>query len=85
MSSGVEFDEDSLKFARRPVPTGGGFQSGQQYSFPGQQMGGNEPKMVQWLMRKGIVKSPNMGQAVLIALVIINIIITFVVTKYFLL
>ncbi len=83
MSSGVEFDEDSLKYARRPVATGG-FQSGQQYSFPGQPVGGNEPKMVQWLMRKGIVKSPNAAQAILIGLVIVNIIITFVVIKYFL-
>ncbi|MEN9912998.1 MAG: hypothetical protein RLY66_406 [Candidatus Parcubacteria bacterium] len=84
MSSGVEFDEDSLKYARH-IPAAGGFQqTQQQYSFPGQQMGGNEPKMIQWLMKKGIVKSPNMGQAILIGMVIINIIITFVVIKYFL-
>lgn len=48
-------------------------------------MGGNEPRMIQWLMRKGIVKSSNSAQIVLVGLVIVNIIITFAVIKYFLL
>jgi hypothetical protein len=83
MSSGVEFDEDNLKYARRP--TAGGFQQGQPSAFPGQQMGGNEPRMVQWLMSKGIVKSSNSAQIVLVGLVVVNIIITFAVIRYFLL
>ncbi|MEK7642068.1 MAG: hypothetical protein AAB365_03730 [Patescibacteria group bacterium] len=83
MSSGVEFDEDKLKYTPRPV-AGGGFQPNQ-YAFSAQQGGGgNEPRMVRWLMKKGIVKSPNTAQVVLIGLVVINIIITVVVISYFL-
>lgn len=44
----------------------------------------NEPKMVQFLMRHGIAKSPLTGQVILIVIVVLNIIITYVVIKYFL-
>jgi hypothetical protein len=72
MSNGVEFDVDSSsRYAPRPGTTPGNFSPT-----------GNEPKMVKWLMKKGIVKSPRVGQAVLIAVVIVNIIITIAVIKY---
>lgn len=79
MSSGVEFDEDNLKFQTRPM-TGGGIPGSPAPSYGGyapQDQDGS--RMVRWLMAKGIVKSPNVGQAILIAVVIINVIITFVV------
>lgn len=80
-SSGVEFDEDKLKYASRPSPTASGGSS-----YPYNQYGtpSTEPRMVQWLMNKGIVKSPKVGQAVLFSVVIINIIITFIVVRSFL-
>jgi hypothetical protein len=78
MSSGVEFDEDQLKYAPRPNTPAGSY-SMNQYGSPN-----TDPKMVQWLMKKGIVKSPAMAQAVLIGLVVVNIIITFIVIKFFL-
>ena len=75
MSNGVEFDEDRNNFSPRPVMTSGGYVPGNQTS--------NQPKMVQWLMKKGIVKSPAIGQVILVAIVIINIIITILVVNYF--
>jgi hypothetical protein len=83
MSSGVEFDEDSLKYAPRRPAAGGGFQPSP-YGIPGQQGGGNQPGMVAWLMRKGIVKSPAVGQVILIGLVVVNIVVTIIVIMYFL-
>ena len=84
MSSEVQFDDDQLKYAHRPVAgggnSGGGFAGGGY--VPGE--GGNQPRMVRWLMKKGIVKSPAMAQGFLIGLVIINIIITYVVITFFL-
>lgn len=80
MSSGVEFDEDQLKYAPRANTTpGGSFGAPGQFVTPN-----NEPRMVQWLMKKGIVKSPTAAQVILIGLVVINLIITFVVINYFL-
>lgn len=81
MSSGVEFDEDALKYAPRPnMHTSSGSYSVNQYGTPS-----TEPRMVQWLMKKGIVKSPATAQVVLIALVVVNIVVTFIIIKYFLL
>lgn len=83
MSSGVQFDEDALKYSRpRPAVGGvsGGYSPMSQFAGPS----GNEPRMVQWLMKKGIVKSPNAGQFILVGIVIVNIIIMFIVIKYFL-
>lgn len=78
MSNGVEFDTDN---SSRFVPRSGGISGS---SMPGNfAPTGNEPKMVKWLMKKGIVKSPRIGQAILVAVVIINIIVTFVVINYF--
>ena len=86
MSSGVEFDVDSAESAvhspSRPYVgvTKSAFVGGGGYA-----PGSNEPKMVQWLMKKGIVSSPKGAQMILIGLVIVNLIITYVVISYFLL
>ena len=77
MSSGVEFDEDKLKYAPRSA---GGFSGGGGYT-PGAE---NQSRMARWLMAKGIVKSPSAANAVLITLVAINIVVTFIVITYFL-
>ncbi len=77
MSSNVEFETDKIAYPMRSRVSSGSANSG---SFGAN----NEPKMVRWLMKKGIVKSPVAAQVVLIALVIINLIITYIVIKYFL-
>ena len=78
MSNGVEFDSDSgSRYAPRPGSTLG-------TTVPSNfSPTGNEPKMVRWLMKKGIIKSPRAGQAILIAVVIVNIIVTILVINYF--
>lgn len=78
-SSGVEFDEDKLKYAPRTASSGRSYAPMNQYGTPS-----TDPRMVRWLIRKGIVKSPAAAQVILITLVIINLVITFVVIKYFL-
>jgi hypothetical protein len=80
MSSGVEFEEDSFSYKPKPRLSGG--PAGSSPGVPASV--GNEPKMVQWLMRHGIAKSGTSAQVILIIVVIINIIITYVVIKYFL-
>ncbi|MFA6601907.1 MAG: hypothetical protein WCT02_03545 [Candidatus Paceibacterota bacterium] len=90
MSSGVEFEEDSFgSTTRRPVAQS-------PYSSPpnfpsqpgGSQMygGGNQnvPGLAGWLMRHGVAKSSSSAQTILIGIVVANIIITFIVIKYFL-
>lgn len=78
-SSGVEFDEDKLKYAPRATASGGVYTPLNQYGTPS-----TDPRMVRWMIKKGIVKSPAAAQMILITLVIINLIITFIVIKYFL-
>ncbi len=84
MSSGVEFDEDRINYGapqseRRNAPSSfaGSPTSGGANSF------GRQPKMIQWLMDKGIAKSPNMAQMILIGMVIFNLVVTFIVLKFF--
>ena len=86
MSSGVEFDEDSFGYGAKRFPSSkiGGVGAGLPGNYSANSSAENQPAMVRWLMRKGIVKSPNAAQAILIAIVVINIIITFIVVKYFL-
>jgi hypothetical protein len=82
MTTGVEFEEDKLSYGNpsRSRPSGAPTFSGYHQTIPAD----NEPRMIRWLMKKGIVKSTHMAQGLLVALVIINIIITYVVIKYFL-
>lgn len=73
--SNVEFEVDKIQYGTRSnASSNNSFRSSN-----------NDSKMVSWLMKKGIVKSPEIGHLFLIVLVIINIIITFVVVKYFIL
>ncbi|MES2216207.1 MAG: hypothetical protein V4481_02830 [Patescibacteria group bacterium] len=87
MSSGVQFEEDSFSFNKPAAPssaptTSGGFQAPPNLGYGRPQLPSNTPKMAQWLMRHGI-KSPNAAQTILVVVVIVNIIITFVVIKFF--
>ena len=67
MTTGVEFEEDKLSYGDKP-----------RVGTPGAAGGGgptgNEPKMVQWLMRHGLAKSANSAQMILIGVFIVNII-----------
>ena len=84
MSSGVEFDEDALKYAPRRAAGGS---PGLSNASPGGGYvpgGSTEPKMVQWMIRKGIVTSPRMAQGILFGLVVVNLIITYIVIVYYL-
>ncbi len=74
MSTGVEFDEDKFRYANPQRPGG-------------MNMGGSSgarSSMNAWLMKHGLAKSDKSAQAILVAVVVINAIITFVVFKYFL-
>jgi hypothetical protein len=68
----VEFDEDKFQYGRT------GVRPGMQNMQSGAQSG-----MSLWLIKKGIVKSDTGAQVVLVAIVIINILIVFLVFKYF--
>ncbi len=72
MSSEVQFDEDSFSRASKA-------------SRPG--MGGSgskgEPKIVQWIMNHGLAKTPSMANGILIALILVNSIITYLVIHFF--
>jgi hypothetical protein len=76
MSSGVEFDEDKIIY-RRPAPGGSPSIGG---GNPGRPSSG----MAAWLIRKGWAKSNNSAQILLVVIVLINIIITYILIKYFL-
>jgi hypothetical protein len=75
MASGVEFDEDNMGF-RRPLP-GGGFSTNKGYQ---QRQGG----LAGWLIKKGWAKSNSSAQMIMIGVVIVNVIITYFLIKFFL-
>jgi hypothetical protein len=82
MSNGVQFEEDNFKFSSSQAPKpssnislGYGRPS---YDVP-------EAKgMTGWLVRHGLASGGNTAQVILIGIVVINIIITYVVIRYFL-
>ena len=86
MVSGVEFDEDKIDYGgpraiRRPSSTAGGpapAYNVAQYNARGSGMAG-------WLVSHGWAKSETAAQIILIVIVLINIVITYVVVKFFLL
>ena len=87
MVTGVEFDEDKVDyggFRSAGRPASGGTSSvsspnmAPRYSVHASGMAG-------WLIAHGWVKSEGAAQGLLLALVVANIIITYVVIKYFLL
>jgi hypothetical protein len=86
MASGVEFEEPGSGFRGRAtvssggIPDFGGAPPPPGYTDPRM---ANVPKMAQWLMKKGLARSPHVAQAILIAVIIINIIITFLVVRFF--
>ncbi len=84
MASGVEFEEDKFTYTpKRPVL--GGFSTSPSFgSGGGPTVNHNDPKMVQWLMRKGFATSPASAQAILVVVIIINIAITYFVISYIL-
>ncbi len=69
----VEFDEDKFQYGPAGVRPGA-------QSFQSEVQSG----MALWLIKKGIVKSGNVAQAVLVGVVIVNILIVFLVFKYLL-
>ena len=94
MSAEVQFDEDNnFGSSSNSNPSTGSF-GGPVYHTPGIPSTGfqgynnpvpsNEPKMVQWLIRHNWVSSPKGANAVLLVIVAINILIMFVLIKYFL-
>ncbi len=73
MSNGVEFEGDDYLAKRQAFQTN--FPSGGSAS---------SSKLGQWLIKKGVVNSDKAAQGLLLAVVIFNIIVTFIVIKYFL-
>ncbi len=76
--SNVEFEADKIGYSNRQNASsgyGGSSNTG---------TSGNQPKMAKWLISKGIVKSAGAAQGLLIALIVINLIITYIVIDYFL-
>lgn len=85
MASGVEFEEDKFSY-KPPSQVQTGFSSRPAFSAPTGQVNinRNDPKMVQWLMRKGLANSPASAQAILLVVIIINLAITYSIIKYIL-
>lgn len=40
------------------------------------------PKSINWLMKKGIIKSPHVGQGILVGVVILNIVLIYLILKF---
>ncbi len=78
MPSGVEFEEDKMRYGRPPGFVGQNSPTNQYVPT------GNEPPMVRWLMRHGLSKSPISAQIILVVVVLINIAITYFIIKNFL-
>ncbi len=79
MVQGVEFDEEQSRYVR-PTNTGGP----NSFVRPEYSPTGNEPKMVQWLIRHGYAKSPTSANVILLIVVALNILIAYFVIKNFL-
>jgi hypothetical protein len=84
MSSGVEFEEDKFNYTpQRPAP--GGFSAPPSFGGGGAPViNRNDPKMVQWLMKKGFATTPAAAQGILIIIILINIAITYFIISYIL-
>ena len=84
MTGSIEFDEDKINYGvPRSVQVGG---IGQFRGYNNSNLANlaNQPMFVRWLMKHGLAKSPATAQVILVVVVVINIIITFIVLKYFL-
>jgi hypothetical protein len=85
MSSGVEFEEDKFMSGRPSTPSSSAGNSNSH--LPNLGYGRpipppNTPKMSQWLMKHGI-KSEHSAQVILIGIIIFNIVVTFIMVKFF--
>jgi len=83
MSSGVEFDEDSFG-QNRPQQSGLPAGSMVPRQFTNATAQPEFTGIVGWLIRHRLAKSPQGAQKILIGIVAINIIITFIMIKYYL-
>ena len=83
MASGVEFDEDKFSY----TPPKGAQPVGASPSFPAGSSGySSAPKgMSGWLIAHGLAKSEKSAQVMMVFLVLVNIVITVLVVKYFIL
>jgi len=83
MAGGVEFEEDN--FGKKPASSPGFSSNTPHFSNYGQPaVSSNVPKMIQWLMRKGVVKSESAGQWILVVIILLNFAIAYFVYKIFL-
>jgi hypothetical protein len=82
MPTGVEFEEDTFG-VKRPNPQATTSSGQYSYAAADNASNSNESAMIRWLMKKGIVKSHAAGQAILVGILVLNIIVTFIVIKFF--
>lgn len=84
MAQGVEFEEDSFSYKRPSGTANAGNASGYSMNTGYGMQNSQGPKgMVGWLIRHHLAKSEKSAQVVMIGLVVINIIITVIVIKFF--
>jgi hypothetical protein len=87
MSSGVEFDEDKFSYGVKPQSsagkTSGGFSTPNAYAPASYANDASQPRMVRFMIKHGLAKTPKVAQAYLVALVIIDFIAAFILIKYF--
>jgi hypothetical protein len=67
-SDNVQFDEDQIDYSRRST----------------RGAAGGQPRMVQWFIDKGIVKSPNAAKGLMVGIVIIDIMIIVYILMHYL-
>jgi hypothetical protein len=73
MTTGVEFENDNKQYTMGGAP---------QKGIQGNHIAGESvPKSIRWMMGKNLVKSPKVGQIILVAIVIINIILAYIIYK----
>jgi hypothetical protein len=85
MSSGVEFDEDNFSYSAKPRVQGIPAGANSYVSVPRSNGGGDTSNIhgiAGFLIRHGIAKSYNSAQVIMIAIVIVNIVVTFIVVHY---
>jgi len=86
MSDQVQFEEDNFSYnSSKKSSAPGAPASNISVGYGHPQYDANIPRgMAGWLIKNGISKSPNSAQVILVAFVIFNVIITFIIIKYLL-
>ena len=83
MVTGVEFDEDKFNFGPRPgAPKAAGASASSGYGHV--VSASRVPAFSQWLIDRGIVKSPGAAQGVLIAIVVVNLVAMYLIIHFLL-